>query len=76
MSSNSVERSISYFCTAQVISERVKREAAIWTHLQVSVEVVGAENLGNLDELVVVVVSVEEGLLAEDLHIVVNLARR
>lgn len=35
--------------------------------LQVSKQLVGAENTSNLDQLIVVVVSVEEGLLAEDL---------
>jgi hypothetical protein len=34
---------------------------------QVRVELVGAEDLGNLDELVVIVVAVEKWLLAEDL---------
>lgn len=34
--------------------------------VQIIKEVVGAENLGNLDELIRVAVAVEEGLLAED----------
>lgn len=38
------------------------------TNLEVGVEFVGSEDLGDLDELVVVVVPVEEGLLAEDLR--------
>ena len=38
------------------------------TLLEVGVELIGAEDLGDLDELVVVVVAMEEGLLPEDLR--------
>lgn len=48
-------------CVRELNVQRVR------TFLEVGVELVGAEHLGDLDELIVVVVTVEEGLLSEDL---------
>ena len=76
MSSNSGERSMSYFCQGKKsVSEAEGGGGQAWegreggdAHLEVRVQLVRAEDLGDLHELIVVVVSMEERFFPENLR--------
>lgn len=55
-------------CSPRMEKSETHRAQVDVVLLQVGVEIIGTKDLGDLDELIVVVVTVEEGLLAEDLR--------